>query len=281
MRISAPDNFQLNDFFKNIYCFQRWEIFPEIFTSGSKDVADTLNLLNFPIKLEGKRILDIAPWNGFFSFECIRRGASECISIGPEDPKDTGFEQTCRLLEIENIKYIRGSIYDLPKFALGEFDIILFLGLIYHLRNPLLALDIVYDACTCQLYCDSAIIDNVVWDKTTTNEIRDFFLNNNKEIHSLPLCYFTPGDETGDPYNYFIPNLAALKAFIDSSGFLIEHHAVKNNWAYLTAKKSTRTFVLGFEGHNPEAIYTKHAPILSSGPSLLNIIRKLRSKIRN
>jgi tRNA (mo5U34)-methyltransferase len=254
MPAEVPTDFDPKTFYRGIYLFQKWEVFPGIFTEGPKDVVRTLEAMGFPESLEGKRVLDIAPWNGFFSFECARRGAREVVALGPEDPMDTGFEQTRALLDIQNVRYVRGSIYDLAKFDLGSFDVILFLGLIYHLRHPLLALDIIHDACTDQMYTDTPYIDNIMFDRTVSEETKAFFLDNRAEIHKIPLLYYTEAAETGDPYNWFMPNLLAFRALVRSSGFDIVKEANDGGgWCWISARKGVRPFAEGLEGYNAYA----------------------------
>src|SRR5215470_1878850 len=113
MRDMAPSEFDMIRFFEGIYVFQQWEIFPDFITNGVKSVAQTMDALQVPQDLAGKRVLDVAPWNGFFSFECVRRGAAEVISLGPDDPARTGYDKTRDVLEINNCKYYRQSVYDL------------------------------------------------------------------------------------------------------------------------------------------------------------------------
>ena len=250
---SATSSFDPEAFYDGIYLFQKWEVLPGIWTDGPKDVVATLDRLGCPQNLRGKRVLDIAPWNGFFSFECARRGASEVVSIGPEDPLATGYEQTRVLLDLANVRYVRGSVYDVEDFDLGSFDIVLFLGLIYHLRHPLLALDKIYEICSDRMYVDSPVIDNMVFDRTLSEDGKQFYLDRRAEVNALPLLYYTEGDETGDPFNWFIPNRLAFLALVRSSGFDIADHAVEGGWCWISTTRGERRFALGLEGYNPGA----------------------------
>jgi len=255
MRIAPPDAFSIADFFKGIYTFQKWDLFPGYGTAGPKDVVDHMRRLQIPDRLDGLRVLDIAPWNGFFSFECARRGAAEVISLGPDDPDVTGYNKTRELLEIDNCRYVRASVYDLSPEKHGTFDVVLFLGLIYHLRHPLLALDRIYDVAKNRLFTDSPIIDKIVFDKTVTAEQRQQILSQGKIIHDLlPMVYYTKANETGDPYNWFMPNIRAFKDFVLSSGFTIDHYVDDGGgWASIAATKGVRSFVPGVEGWNEGA----------------------------
>ncbi|MCW2387637.1 tRNA (mo5U34)-methyltransferase [Sphingobium sp. B11D3B] len=251
-----PVDFQVSEHFQGIYLFHRWELFPGVWTDGPKDINFHLDKMNFPSDLRGKRVLDIAPWNGFFSFECIRRGAKEVVSFGPEDPLETGYEQTRSLLGIQNCRWEKGSIYDLSPEKFGQFDVILFLGLIYHLRHPLYALDRVYDVLVDggTMYCDTPYIDHAVFDQTIPEHERLAHLLAQQVSSRIPMTYFTPGSETGDPYNWFMPNFACFRAWITSSGFDVFHEANNGeNWGYVVSQKGVRPFEEGLEGFNRNA----------------------------
>jgi tRNA (mo5U34)-methyltransferase len=251
MRDMPPSKFDMIRFFEGIYVFQQWEIFPDFITNGVKSVAQTMDALQVPQDLAGKRVLDVAPWNGFFSFECVRRGAAEVISLGPDDPARTGYDKTRDILEITNCKYYRQSVYDLSPDIHGTFDVVLFLGVIYHLRYPLLALDKIYDVSNESLYVDSAIIDDFVRDTTISAELAQKILSDGRVFHSLPIVYFTKSEETGDFCNWFMPNKRCLQDFVESSGFKIDHCTDDGQWAWLSAIKGQRRFTFGIEGFNP------------------------------
>jgi len=161
------------------------------------------------------------------------------------------------LLEIGNCKYVRANVYDLSPIEHGTFDVVLFLGLIYHLRHPLLALDRIYDVCKHRLYVDSPIIDRIVFDKTISENRRKEILEKAKIIHDLPMLYFTKGNETGDSCNWFMPNTKAFCALVEASGFTLNTFADDGGgWASISATKGKRSFVPNLEGWN-EAVVRK------------------------
>jgi tRNA (mo5U34)-methyltransferase len=256
MRTVPPEDFDITSFYKGIYTFQRWELFPGQFTPAAKDIIDHMSRLQVPERLDGLRVLDIAPWNGFFSFECVRRGAAEVVSLGPDDPDATGYNKTRDLLQIDNCTYFRASVYDLSSKVHGLFDVVLFLGVIYHLRHPLLALDRIYEVATGRLFSDSPIIDNRVPDINCNEAQRREILTKGKVMHDLPMLYFTKGAESGDPFNWFMPNKRALLALIESAGFRVDHYFDSDNWASLAATKGERNFTPGVEGYNEAAART-------------------------
>jgi tRNA (mo5U34)-methyltransferase len=96
-----------------------------------------LDRFHLPENLAGKRVLDIGAWDGWFSFECERRGASvvavDCVEL------DTFIE--ARRLRGSKVEYLTLDVNELSAEKLGLFDIVLCLGVLYHLRHPLLGLE--------------------------------------------------------------------------------------------------------------------------------------------
>src|SRR3954464_12729604 len=70
-------------------------------------------------------------------------------------------------------------------------------------------------------------------------------------LHQLPLVYFTKGAESGDLYNWFMPNLRAFHASVESSGFTILRATAEGDWAWIAAEKAKRLFQFGVEGWSP------------------------------
>jgi tRNA (mo5U34)-methyltransferase len=136
----APPGFDSKSAFDGVHWHQQWEIFQGIRTPGRNPVELICSRAEIPLDLTGRRVLDIGAWNGCYSFECERRGASEVIAYSLENPDITGFNRLSALLK-SNVKYIQGSVYSLTPELVGEFDLILFFGVLYHLRYPLLAMD--------------------------------------------------------------------------------------------------------------------------------------------
>ena len=112
-----------------------------------------LGLFGLPEDLRGKRVLDIGAWDGWFSFECERRGADvvavDCVALNT-------FLEARELLQ-SRVEYLTLDVSELSPAKLGTFDIVLFFGVLYHLRHPLLGLEKVVELCT-----DLALIESYV-----------------------------------------------------------------------------------------------------------------------
>jgi tRNA (mo5U34)-methyltransferase len=112
-----------------------------------------LGLFGLPEDMRGKRVLDIGAWDGWFSFECERRGATvvavDCVALNT-------FLEARELLG-SRVEYLTLDVDELSVAKLGRFDIVLFFGVLYHLRHPLLGLEKVVELST-----DLALIESYV-----------------------------------------------------------------------------------------------------------------------
>jgi len=114
---------------------QRWSQFP------------------LPDDLTGARLLDIGTWDGWFAFEAERRGA-EVVAV--DIAAQENFYHAHRERR-SSVRYEVCEVYKLPELQLGTFDYTLFLGVLYHLRHPLRALEIV-----CALTKQLAVVDSFI-----------------------------------------------------------------------------------------------------------------------
>jgi len=154
-----------------------------------------------PDNLSGKRLLDIGAWDGWFSFEAERHGGQVLAIDYVEVPT---FQQVHRRLE-SKVDYRVLDFYELPAAGLGKFDVVLFLGVLYHLRHPLLALEIV-----CGLATDVAIVESFVIDAETWKE----------KSPGIPVMEFYETFELGNQYdNWSGLTVACLLAMCRAAGF--------------------------------------------------------------
>jgi tRNA (mo5U34)-methyltransferase len=154
-----------------------------------------------PADLTGKRVLDIGAWDGWFSFEAERHGAGvtaiDCVEIANflEIQKKLASRVSYRILDF----------YELPEAGLGGFDFVFFLGILYHLKHPLLALEIV-----CALTTDTAIVESFVTDANTWRE----------HENEVPTMEFYETDELGNQLDNWIgPSVSCLMAMCRAAGF--------------------------------------------------------------
>ena len=175
-----------------------------IVTKGVDDSPVRLARLDLPPSLEGLTVLDIGAWDGFFSFEAERRGATRVVAAdyfswhGDGWGSKAGFELARAALgsKVEDIDI---DVMDLSPERVGQFDVVLFLGVLYHLRHPLLALERIASVTRTLLILET-VVDMV--------GIR------------RPAMAFYPGRElNNDPTNWWAPNVPALHEMLRFVGF--------------------------------------------------------------
>lgn len=174
-----------------------------------------------PADLSGKSVLDIGCNGGFYSIEMKRRGAARVVGIDSADAylDQARFAADAVALDIEFSKL---SVYDVA--ALGErFDIVLFMGVLYHLRYPLLALDLIRDHVT----ADILVFQSMLRGSGVVHEVGEDHHFWNTQIFDdpgFPKLHFIEHRYAEDPSNWWIPNRACVEAMLRSSGFEILCH---------------------------------------------------------
>jgi tRNA (mo5U34)-methyltransferase len=190
------------------YWFQRMELAPGLVTPGWSDPrVDKLPYFGLPERMEGMRVLDVGCAEGFFSFEAERRGAREVVAVDCWPDSVRRF-QICRAALGSRATVHLGNVYDLDPRSFGTFDLVLFFGVLYHLRNPLLALEPVRGVCAGRLLL-----------QTATREVPG--------AADVPLATFQPrGVESGrpeapmhDPTVFWLPNAECARAMTAHVGF--------------------------------------------------------------
>jgi tRNA (mo5U34)-methyltransferase len=175
--------------------------------------AQKRRIAQFPIPadLRGKRVLDIGAWDGWFSFEMERRGA-EVVAIDRwENPR---FYEIRSMLG-SKVDYREMDVYELHPDTIGTFDIVLFMGVLYHVKHPILALERV-----CSVTRDMAIVESFVLQEFGDRKLLEFF----------------EYDECGGQFdNWFGPTPSCLTALCRTAGFArVELNNVQDYGAAVT-----------------------------------------------
>ncbi len=178
-----------------------------IVTRGIDDTAIRLARIDLPPSLDGRTVLDIGAWDGYFSFEAERRGAARVVATdyyswhgagwGTGRGK-AGFELARAALS-SRVEDVDIDVMDLSPERVGTFDVVLLLGVLYHLRHPLLALERVASVAR-----DLLVVETVV-------DMVGF---------GRPAMAFYPSRELNDdPTNWWGPNVPAVEGMLNTVGF--------------------------------------------------------------
>lgn len=174
-----------------------------------------------PQNLSGASVLDIGCNGGFYAIEMKRRGAARVLGI---DSDEDYLAQARFAAEVtgEAIEFRNLSVYDIA--ALGEkFDIVLFMGVLYHLRHPLLALDRIHAHVARDLLVFQSMQRGSA-DVFSPAEDYPFAETAPFDRPDYPRLHFIEHRYAGDPTNWWVPNRACTEAMLRSAGFAITAH---------------------------------------------------------
>lgn len=204
------------------YWYHRIELPHGVVTPGW--APHDLDRYRIPADLSGLRVLDVGAWDGFWSFEALKRGACEVVAIddfsdflGKLSERDRKGWETFDLCKAalghdDRICQRREmSVYDVSEAELGRFDIVFCFGVLYHLRHPLLALDRLSALCDRAIYIESAILDDF-------SPYRGGF--GRGYPNGQMVMEFYPDDQYGGNHtNWWAPTLHCLGHMVRASGF--------------------------------------------------------------
>jgi tRNA (mo5U34)-methyltransferase len=199
--LTAPDHFLGN------YPHVHWEAFRD----------------EVPWDLRGRTVLDVGCNAGFFALEMKQRGADRVVGID-SDPRYLAQARLAADVAGLEIELREMAVYDVA--ALGErFDLVLFLGVLYHLRHPLLALDLLHE----HVVGDLLLCQSMLRGSAAAAALDDDYPFSDRQVFErpeFPRLHFVEHRYAGDPSNWWIPNRAGLEAMLRSAGFRVIAHPV-------------------------------------------------------
>ena len=213
-------------------------------TPGRVNRNEEFPYLGITEYLKDKSVLDIGALDGVLSFNSERFGAKNILSIDVEDPKDYdwGYDGPTKpyqnigevknkiFFELKeffnsNVKRKKATVYDLNPNSDGVFDVVIFYGVLYHLRHPLLSLDKI-----------RAVNSKVLIMETHTNNIDPM----------IPASVFYLDDvlDKADT-NWTGASESCLVSWLFDAGY-------KNVWAEKSPRMRGRQRFIAFTGDKPD-----------------------------
>lgn len=201
------------------YWYHNFEIAPGVWTGGEYEVKPIKNYIQdiFGIKnLSGKRVLDIATFDGGFAFGFEDLGA-EVVAVDIIDQHSTGFSIAKKIRQ-SNVSFFHTSVYDLDPEKHGSFDFVHYSGLHYHLKHPIMALDKINSITKQQ---------GVLFGHGTSGEFfhRNYFKKKWLEriiylvLKKMPLAYYLDGNYHNDASNWILFNDTCMRTMMIRAGF--------------------------------------------------------------
>jgi tRNA (mo5U34)-methyltransferase len=174
-----------------------------------------------PADLHGRSVLDVGCNGGFYSIAMKQRGADRVVGVDWDDRYLAQARFAADVMDVD-VDFRKLSVYDVA--TLGErFDIVLFMGVLYHLRHPLLALDLLHEHVT----RDLLVFQSMLRGADTAEPLARDYPFAEVDIFNrpgYPLLHFVEHKYSGDQTNWWIPNRAAVEAMLRSAGFAVVAH---------------------------------------------------------
>lgn len=187
--------------------------------------------------MTGLRVLDVGARDGFYSFECERRGA-EVVAIDYADARDTGFLVAKEILG-SALNLIQDNVFNITHEKYGTFDIVLFLGVLYHLRDPLMAIDALRNVCRGELFLETHVIDEsfLLPDGRVTP-----LAAVDRALLDIPIMQFYSRDVLNhDATNYWGPNMRCVELMLEEANFTLLSRLLNGQRAIFRCKINSDT----------------------------------------
>jgi tRNA (mo5U34)-methyltransferase len=175
-----------------------------------------------PADLTGMTVLDIGCNGGFYSIEMKRRGADRVVAVDTE-PMYLRQARFAAEMSGAEIEFHQMSVYDVGR--LGErFDLVIFMGVFYHLRHPLLALDLIHEHAARDMLLFQSMMRGSL-DVEPLEPNYPFTETGIFDQPGFPKMHFIEHRYSNDDSNWWVPNRACVEAMLRDSGFEIDQRA--------------------------------------------------------
>ena len=174
-----------------------------------------------PWDLRGRTVLDIGCNAGFFAIKMKQRGAARVVGIDSDARYLAQARFAAEVMNVD-IELRQLTVYEVPR--LGErFDLVLFMGVLYHLRHPLLALDLLHE----HVVGDLLLFQSMLRGSSEAGPVAPDYPFSETAVFDradFPKMFFLEKRYAGDPTNWWVPNRACAEAMLRSSGFEVVQH---------------------------------------------------------
>lgn len=191
------------------YFFHKMRLWDNFYTPGWSDVErEKLPYYGLPERMDGMRVLDVGCAEGFFSFEAERRGAAQVVAIDSFDGSIERFNLVRQALGSKVNAYLC-NVYDLSSKTFGTFDLVMFFGVLYHVKHPWYALEKIASVSTGNLLLQTLVTDDPVYRDESLSRFHPF------GIQSGP-----PENPQYDPTVFWVPTPECTRNLVRAVGFV-------------------------------------------------------------
>jgi tRNA (mo5U34)-methyltransferase len=207
----------LGDWFQNINLAGEWTA-PNHFLGDYPNIKWQCLKEFLPNDLRGCTVLEIGCNAGFYALQMKHLGADAVVAID-SDPRYLAQARLAAEVQQVEIDFRQMSVYDVGSLK-RRFDIVLFMGVLYHLRHPLLALDIIAE----HAVRDTLIFQSLLRGNSSQVNLEADYSFSEEQIFDepgYPVLHFVEQSYAHDPTNWWIPNRACAEAMLRSAGFTV------------------------------------------------------------
>jgi tRNA (mo5U34)-methyltransferase len=242
----------LGPWFHNLHLPGGVQTLPHHFLGGDFPRFKWLQIsVALPADLRGWRVLDVGCNAGFYSFELARRGAS-VLAIDFDPRYLAQARWAAQQLDPEGrIEFRQMGVYEVAQLQ-EKFDLVWFMGVFYHLRYPLLALDLIWEHAAADLMLFQTMQRGAETEDPVGADY-DFFQQDHFDSPGYPKMHFIEHRYSGDPTNWWAPNVAGSKAMLRSAGFEILQHPEPEVYLCRRVEKPADWYGPVYPAKGPEA----------------------------
>jgi tRNA (mo5U34)-methyltransferase len=176
---------------------------------------------SIPADLTGKTVLDVGCNAGFYSIQMKRRGAARVVGID-SDPAYLAQARFAAKISRVEIEFRQLDVYQVEQLR-EQFDLVLFMGVLYHLRHPLLALDLLHEHAVKEFL----VFQSLLRGSSAVAPLEADYPFSETDVFNepgYPVMHFVEESYSNDQTNWWIPNRACVEAMLRSTGFEILDH---------------------------------------------------------
>jgi tRNA (mo5U34)-methyltransferase len=210
------------------YWHHDFEIIPGVRTHGAYDPAGLWNELQLPLDMSGLSLADVGASNGYFSFEARKRGA-RVVAFDFRHKDNSGFGLAQYINGLSEIEHHHINVLDMTADQFGQFDIVLALGLFYHVSDPYMALANCAALSRSRLLIESYCIDRQLPRRLTSEPVMRFLPD--------PERFPMQGQPNADRSNFWGFTSTCLKRMVEDIGFAVQTSDVRGTRVFIDAKR--------------------------------------------
>jgi len=205
-----------------------FEIIPGVRTNGAYNPDGLWRELQLPVDMNGISLADVGASNGYFSFEARKRGA-QVVSFDFRHKDNSGFGLAQYINGMNDIQHHNVNVLDITPAQYGQFDVVLALGLLYHVSDPYLALANCAALSRDRLLIESYCIDALLPEPLASEPVMRFI----SDYHRFP----GQGQPNTDRSNFWGFTAMCLQRMVEDIGFDVQRKNVSSDRVFIDARR--------------------------------------------